>query len=140
MKHKTATLEGALLDAAVAKALGYLPGFRDDFGGKSGPAWVHSDGARQSVLRSEFSPSTDWAFGGPLIERERIAVWASGDDEDGFWSAGYSLSVDEGTQCQSGWIDMPCVKADHMQTGTTPLIAAMRAYVASTFGEEVELP
>ena len=64
-----------------------------------------------------FTPmfSTDWAQGGPIIEREKIALWLNGDDDwaatDGFKNA----------------------------TGSTPLIAAMRCYVASKLGEEVEM-
>jgi hypothetical protein len=61
-------------------------------------------------------PSTDWSQGGPIIERERISIthqvgrWAAQTDDDLF------------------------------AYGPTPLIAAMRCYVASKLGDEVEIP
>ena len=64
--------------------------------------------------------SRDWAQGGPIIEREgiRIVQVASA-----VWGAVYS-SGDIGREHFS----------------TTPLIAAMRCYVASKLGDEVEIP
>jgi hypothetical protein len=62
-----------------------------------------------------FQPSTDWSQGGPIIEREGIAMWP---DEEG----GFLASADEGKG-----------KDYH---GPTPLIAAMRAYVASKLGDD----
>jgi hypothetical protein len=50
--------------------------------------------------------STDWALAGPIIERERIASWGDGDL---YWEA----------ECGWAWAKDP-----------TPLIAAMRCYVA----------
>lgn len=65
--------------------------------------------------------STDWALGGAIIEREGITV-APDDVEP--WCA----FIDRGTA------------EDVIYGGTTPLIAAMRCYVASKLGDEVELP
>jgi len=65
--------------------------------------------------------STDWAQGGPIIERERIDVMWCGDR----WCA-YTMTPDKEAQLQT--------------EGTTPLIAAMRGYVASKMGDEIELP
>lgn len=62
--------------------------------------------------------STDWACGGPLVEREGISVIFH---EQGHWTA----SNLHGTLCVEG---------------PTPLIAAMRCYVASRLGDEVEVP
>jgi len=65
-------------------------------------------------------PATDWRVAGPIIERERIQILDS-TGTNGWWIAaigGKGISSD----------------------GPTPLIAAMRAYVASKLGEEVELP
>jgi hypothetical protein len=73
------------------------------------------------VLKAGFHPSTDWALGGTIIEREGISVCP---DEIAPWCAFF----DNGT-------------AEYVfYTGTTPLIAAMRCYVASKLGDEVELP
>lgn len=62
--------------------------------------------------------STDWVQGGPIIEREYI-----------------QLTID------LGWIatrkEGPAVSEEH---GPTPLIAAMRCFVASHLGDEIELP
>lgn len=70
--------------------------------------------------RRHFTPSTDWSQGGPIIEREHIGIdWAGWNT----WEA---------------WDDktMPAPR----YTGPTPLIAAMRCYVASKLGDEVEVP
>ena len=69
----------------------------------------------------EVSPSTNWSQGGPIIEREEISVnWASGQ-----WQAHTANDQDEYVQ---------------IEYGPTPLIAAMRCYVASKLGDEVEIP
>jgi hypothetical protein len=66
--------------------------------------------------------STDWSQGGPIIEREFITIInAAGDD---VWSA-YPIADDP---------------VAHRRSGPTPLIAAMRCYVASKLGDEVEIP
>ena len=64
--------------------------------------------------------STDWEHGGLIIECERISVWARGDE----WAAEAFVPNHTG----------------HEETGETPLIAAMRCYVASKLGDEVEVP
>ena len=60
--------------------------------------------------------STDWALAGPIIEREKIAI----DWDHDCWNA----STD----------DLPAY-----YSAETPLIAAMRCYVASKLGDEVEI-
>jgi len=70
-------------------------------------------------LRGIFAPvdyCDRWSDGGPIIERERIELVICGSD----WRA--SLE------------DAP------RQYGPTPLIAAMRCYVASRLGDEVNVP
>ena len=67
--------------------------------------------------------STDWAKAGPIIEREKINLSNGTTDRHGhIWCA---------------WIHDVTVKDP---IGPTPLIAAMRAYVASKLGDEVEIP
>lgn len=112
MKHKVADLDGALLDAAVAKACGI--GF--EIVGWPDPQCL----AGEPVCRKAFEPSTDWAQGGPIIERERIALDPPDRSE---WRA-TKAKADE-------WA---------VEYGPTPLIAAMRAFVASKFGDEVDRP
>ena len=71
------------------------------------------------------SYSTNWAQGGPIIEQEKIAV---NYDHTGrridCWTAA----------CAS----MPLTWAT--LSGPTPLIAAMRCYVASKLGDDIEIP
>lgn len=64
--------------------------------------------------------STDWGDGGPIIERERIELTYYGGMQG--WSA-YVGQIVQSTG-----------------NGPTPLIAAMRCYVASKLGDEVEIP
>lgn len=116
MKHKISELEGALLDAAVADAMGvpfWAPGKIDDH------AYMLGDETTEPVL---WRPSTDWRQGGEIIERERISVQMVATPN---WRA---FTVDAGGVVRG------------RSAGPTPLVAAMRAYVASRFGEEVELP
>jgi hypothetical protein len=67
-----------------------------------------------------FMPASDWSQGGPIIERERIGL-AFGKAE---WFA-------EGN-------DPPTDYKRRVYKASTPLVAAMRAYVASKFGDEVD--
>lgn len=125
MKYKVSELEGALLDAAVAKAADRLFTL-EGFGSLAHLAplcWAV--GACLNEGRGDywapFSPSSSWADGGPIIEREQICLNSEATTLAGFiWQA----MVPE-----NSWV-----------SGATPLVAAMRAYVASKFGEEVELP
>ena len=75
-------------------------------------------------FRDAFSPTTDWAQGGPIIEREGISTVQEGS------SALWVGSVYDHT-AQDWYKHTP---------GCTPLIAAMRCYVASKLGDEVEVP
>ena len=68
--------------------------------------------------------STDWAEGGPIIEREGINLDNYGKNPR--WSA---------------WTPAPDRESGEAQAyGPTPLIAAMRCYVASKLGEEITVP
>jgi hypothetical protein len=64
-----------------------------------------------------FAPSTDWAQGGPILERENIELGRTHTD----WRAQR--------------VDFPCGAY-----GPTPLIAAMRCYVASKLGADIDVP
>ena len=64
-----------------------------------------------------YSYSTDWSKGGPILEREKIELIPNGEE----WDA---MQADQ-----------------HIPNeGPTPLIAAMRCYVAGKLGDDVELP
>ena len=64
--------------------------------------------------------ATDWSQGGPIIEREWIDLHCVNDS---LW----------GAEC-------PAVGGLAMQSGPTPLIAAMRCYVASQLGDSIDVP
>ena len=111
---KTAELTGAALDWAVAKAWQH----------------VYSDGAITTAVRSGFHPSTDWAQGGPIIEREGIELLCN---TSALQAAAYKNANPDWFAC------LKFKRADHWH-GPTPLIAAMRCYVASKLGDEVDVP
>ncbi len=74
--------------------------------------------------------STDWAAGGTIIEREGIAIdCVRCDGKIDSWVAGLMHEDKEygGVMYTN-------------QHGATPLIAAMRCYVASKLGDDVQLP
>lgn len=133
MKYKVRDLEGALLDAAVAKADG-IP-IERRFGAIVTASWD------ELHLAEPLRYSSDWAHGGPIIERERIAV---AELDAGVWCGVHPSSecarrwCSLGSQAGAGYMDFTSEDCD--TKGPTPLVAAMRARVASKFGDEVELP
>ena len=78
-------------------------------------------------------PADDWSIGGPIIERERIDLMAWNQREDGVWFSCLGFVHDTPGWDADGGNDM---KGE----GPTPLIAAMRAFVSSKWGEEIEVP
>jgi len=80
-----------------------------------------------------YNPSGDWMQGGPIIEREGISVMMS-----------YRDSYAEGANAKpSGWCARKYqygVLNEPLSHGPTPLIAAMRCYVASKLGDTVDIP
>lgn len=126
MATKVSDLEGAELDYWVAKAEGAC-----DHDASTPLVVDFPNGGRRICgprgSRNDYSPSTDWSQGGPLIEREQIALWAN----DGTWVALHQASVG-GAYYSNGTID---ARSFDGYTGPTPLIAAMRCFVASKFAE-----
>lgn len=104
---KTSELTGPALNWAVAKS-----------NGQQGRMAALESGVRF------WSPSSEWADGGPIIEREEICTvictWNS--PWFGKWNA---------TCNKDGSVD---------EYGPTPLIAAMRCYCASKLSDEVVVP
>jgi Protein of unknown function (DUF2591) len=104
---KTSELTGAALDWAVAKCEG------NEIKIRKGHLWIPTE-----------SYSTDWAQGGPIIEREEI-----------------DLDCDEFYSDNRKWMASMVMHGNGFSaTGLTPLIAAMRCYVASKLGDEVDVP
>lgn len=86
--------------------------------------WKYSDRKKikefqmQQLSSAKHCYSSVWAKGGPIIEREMIELVPC---TDSLWDAMY--------------------RDQHIpSSGPTPLIAAMRCYVASKLGNEVEVP
>ena len=127
MKVKTSELIGRPLDYAAAIALvgTYL---QFDTAG----TWrITIDGRNRALSRGwstaqNFSPSTDWSQGGLIIEalrdyaKHQLLIESDGDNV-------HVLS----------W---PSEHVHFSGYGPTVLIAAMRCFVASKLGDEVEVP
>lgn len=117
---KTSELTGTALDWAVAKCEGYeivrMRGNKITFLDRT------DDGA---LNEKQIGYSTDWSQGGQIIEREEISL---------------SRDFDTGRVEWSAWTPAPIRDdAEAFGYGATPLIAAMRCYVASKLGDEVEI-
>ena len=84
-----------------------------------------------------FHPSRDWRHGGPIIQRECIAIFRQKRESLDGWAA-----MHPDASAANGLYGSRLIECDEFDGvwGWTPLIAAMRAYVASKLGEEVELP
>ena len=127
MRVKTRELSGPALDWAVAKCEGDEVRYE---GGCIRPA------LSQFVDDDWYQPSTDWPQGGPIIEREITKVFRN---VGGTWSAMVLKDVsippeDRGTSLAL------TRRAQWNGAGPTPLIAAMRCYVMSKLGNEVDIP
>ena len=119
-KIKTSELTGAALDWAVCVAAGWTP-------------TVRSKVECQNELTTpvflgdqEQCPSTNWAQGGPIIKNlSRRGLRITGT------KCRYASDAPTFTVSLEGY---------YKSYGPTPLIAAMRCYVASKLGDEVEVP
>jgi len=130
MKIITASLSGAALDWVVAKCEGrklsivgsYIPDASAD------PSGI-------------WSPSSDWSQGGPIIERECIDVISVEHDRpfDKSWAASMGF-FQQSTMDNENGHEMYTFYLPMQAVGKTPLEAAMRCYVASKLGDEVEVP
>lgn len=123
---KTSDLIGSALDWAVAKAQGVEKQIMFEGDSEQGITALRLD-----QHHAAYSPSTDWAQGGPIIGRECISVWETCDSADPqHWSAIIDIAT---------WGVYGQPERDE-SFGPTPLIAAMRCYVASKLSDEVDIP
>jgi len=127
MKTQTAELKGPQLDWAVAVCEGWEP-YVQAYNNALPKMYMIK--CEKSLSHPCFS--RDWSQGGPIIDREKISIL----HHNGFitnatpiWDAMKEFEYD-GME----------IHMTHAYTGPTPLIAAMRCYVASKLGEEVEIP
>lgn len=125
MKVKTSELIGPALDWAVAKCEGVSIRISVITGFATKLQFTSVREAR-GWRDAAYHPSTSWAQGGPIIEREYIAL--NGGQEP---CASILIDVAAGDSIVDRWIE---------GRGPTPLIAAMRCYVGSQMGDEVDVP
>lgn len=126
----TKQLIGPLLDWAVATSE-ELPIKHDPMGfttGLQSGYWVWPEeypvkSPGYQLIGENYSPSTIWLQAGPIIEREKICLTV---EHSSIWVA-YS---------EQNWLE----EKRFMQTGLSPLVAAMRCYVAIKLGHEIEIP
>lgn len=117
MKRLVSELTGHELDAMVLVASG-----QPVFEIRGGRCFRHPADGQPEL----FAPSTDWAHGGPLLERALIWTRNEPDAQDEYrWLA--EIIHDD----RDGAFEV---------YGPTLLIAAMRVYVTSRLGKEIELP
>ena len=109
---KTSELTGPALDWAVWKCAGGIAAYPETGKGAAFLKLWKGNSAKY------VHPSTDWSQGGPIIEREEIGVFTKGFNPE--WQAKFQIGT--------------------ASYGPTPLIAAMRCYVASKLGDEVDIP
>lgn len=78
--------------------------------------WEDSPNGAMWLIGDSYSPSTNWQQGGAIIELNKISLHVSNSEDESQWCA-------------------------QMYYGPTPLIAAMRAYVASTVrANRIDIP
>lgn len=130
MKIKTGELIGAALDWAVGKCE------ENEFYKMTlrprgyGPPVPFMQDICPSTAGGGYYPLfyTDWRHGGPIIERERLTIFFEYTDPE--------------NPSEYTWIANPYDMDSICQRkyGPTPLIAAMRCYVTSKLGSEIDVP
>ena len=129
MKIKTSELEDQALNWAVAKCEGRV--IIQFLGGGilvNGRTELGAELDVEQGFNYMWHPSSSWAQAGPIIERECIGILAYGHcsvapKNPEYWEAAMDATNESITHY-----------------GSTPLIAAMRCYVASKLDDEVEVP
>lgn len=124
IKKRVAELEGAQLNWVVAKAAGLAVDRISSHGYVTLIDPITTDDLDDRYV---FNPAGEWRDGGPIIEREGLVVAKFWEPADGPITPGLE------------WASMT-LDDKHRMDGPTPLIAAMRAFVASKLGDEVEVP
>lgn len=151
MKVKTSELVGVMLDYAVALCLGVNPQYNMSSHGRIWKGWWIATPYYNKLPNY----STNWQQGGPIIELNSISIIRCDDhyekDKKGYctnkripmWAAEYGggHGVEESYGSQGDYFgDYYNLAESDCVYGPTPLIAAMRCYVASKMGNEIEIP
>ena len=109
---QVANLNGQLLDYWVGRANNCDP---HPLPGSDHKRLVINDSSSEYGFRL-YEPSKDWGIAGPIIQKERISIVWTGN----------------------GWMARKAEGAAHATTSEeSPLIAAMRCFVTSKFGDAV---
>lgn len=128
MKVSTSELTGAALDWAVAKCEGVRTVLARYEHTMTGVCVLDAELVEMATDGpQELRYSRDWAQGGPIIEREEVHLLRL----VGGWVASIAYSSKDGKRLV-GW--------RRLASAPTPLVAAMRAYVASKLGDEIDVP
>jgi hypothetical protein len=157
MKIKAKDLSGAALDWAVATC----EGFEHSSDGINPLVRLGGIGANFMILGHcatgqnklcGYNPSARWDQAGPIIEREGISIIRC-DDEWGVDAGGFCNNVRIPVWCatigQHEWGEsteyqrhdpMYQIYTSGVVYGPTPLVAAMRCYVANKLRAEVDVP
>ena len=96
---------------------------------------VHVDGYRSALDARAWRFDEDWSKGGPIIEREGINFFRHNKLDalaPWVWCAHKVVSRPN----MEGGVNMVALAID----GPTPLVAAMRCYVASKLGDKINVP
>lgn len=126
MKVEVSKATGVVLDYMAAKAEGFKDYPSDSI--ECGKYW-HTDPRKAPfgprVEKSGYNPSTNWAIGGPILNREVHTM----TERDGVYETEvfYPKYPNPYRFC-------------HAMKGKTMLEAAMRTFVVSRLGPEVEVP
>ena len=136
MKIKIAEASELVIDFLVAKC--EIP---NDVRDNRPRFWLHPNNPKlvcRETYNHETNPkgyelcrySTDWAQGGPIIDREKLCVGYQHQCDPE-----YVPLLDPATIC---WARTTA--GGYLKYGPTPLVAALRCFVASRLGDEVEVP
>ena len=124
MKIKVSEASGPVLDWMVAKCLGANFVHGDyEYATISDKVWARGGSQERRY-------SADWSQGGPIIER----LHRLDQSDSGQWFAEIRVYHD-GRRAYTTSFDRSV-----LGVGATPLIAAMRCFVASKLGDEVDVP
>ena len=136
MKIRTSELSDMTLDWAAAKAEGYELVKDAVLAGCVMRGWwvlgMHADPNQWEMLGAGNARwAESWAQAGPIIERELIDL-----NYDIHWIRDLLDPEDNGDR----WFASKAGQDEQGCYGLTPLIAAMRCFVASKLGDEVDVP
>jgi hypothetical protein len=154
MKIKATHLIGPALHYAVALAEGWKRVEDADFSRPLARISFEHDDYHGRVVSLQELAYSEWAFGGPILDREDISTIRLDDDygvdDKGFttderikvWGATRGQHSETGMYGPQGdnWGTVYSIDADEVVTGPTALVAALRLHVKLKVGDSIEIP